>query len=405
MKEMKYAWAIGALALMLPMTAHALTQEITALFRPDSSNPSDNKFVNTTPESGVCPIYMPQRCKDLGIFSIRTSGIQFNSNGPILGGHADPRKGATFKAPSEWRDVTVTHAGTLRSETLKMRISGIGSRYHLPPGLDRTVWARGSLGWLYAPAPCVGTGYTVGNDSTILWSWMVPVNIGACSNQAAKDIPSLYYPYFEYTYELNTPNPLTMDGGMYTGSLTYTIGPGGDFDFGDVMMPTDDLLTFNFNLQVQHLLKVEVPPGGNRVQLEPEGGWQAWLNNGRRPTRVFRNQSVNIWASTPFKMTLECGTPQGNTCSVRNTAGHQVPLDIAVTLPAGLSDSVGRPVNRLPLRLDGSGTQLFQPTRYIDRKPSILHFEINADGVSQMLEHGGGNTYSGVATVVWDSEV
>ncbi|MBI6906744.1 hypothetical protein SB759_07540 [Pseudomonas sp. SIMBA_059] len=47
--------------------------------------------------------------------------------------------------------------------------------------------------------------------------------------------------------------------------------------------------------------------------------------------------------------------------------------------------------------------QLFLATRYIDRKPSTLHFEIKADSVSQMLDHGGGSAYSGTATVVWDS--
>ncbi|WP_338508449.1 hypothetical protein VRB09_05270 [Pseudomonas poae] len=103
-------------------------------------------------------------------------------------------------------------------------------------------------------------------------------------------------------------------------------------------------------------------------------------------------------------MTLECGAPMGNTCSVRYAAGHQVPLDVAVTLPPGLSDAGGRLVNRLPLRLDGSGTELFQPSRYIDRKPSTLHFEVLADSVAQMLEQPG-STYNGNVTVVWDSAI
>ena len=94
----------------------------------------------------------------------------------------------------------------------------------------------------------------------------------------------------------------------------------------------------------------------------------------------------------------------GNTCSLRNAAGHQVPFDVMVSLPHGLTDAGGRPVNRLPLTLDGSGTGFFQPSRYIDRKPSTLHFEVQADAVEQMLKQPG-STYSGTATVVWDSEV
>src|SRR3546814_3118440 len=75
------------------------------------------------------------------------------------------------------------------------------------------------------------------------------------------------YRYLDFAYELRTPNPLNMSSGQYTGSLTYSIGPGQDFDMGDVMLPNDSALTLNFNLEVQHTLQVEVPPGGNRVEL------------------------------------------------------------------------------------------------------------------------------------------
>ncbi|WP_338514333.1 hypothetical protein VRC24_05370 [Pseudomonas poae] len=404
MKIAHYLRGLCSFGLLLPTLALAAVQDITASFRPDPSSPMVNKFVNTTPESGICPWHIPERCKALGIFSIRTSDITFASNGPIQGGHTDPRKGAMFKVPSAWRDLTVSHVETGKAETVQMRIAGIGGRFDLQGGVDHSVWTRGSLGWLYPNPPCTHTGYTTGTRWLLLWSWIVPSNAGACSMFAREDIPGLIYPVFEYSYELKTPNPLTMDSGLYTGSLSYTMGPGGDFDFGDIMMPNDNVMSFNFTLEVDHHLKVEVPPGGNRVQLEPQGGWQGWLQNGRKPTRLFRDQTVNLWASSQFKMTLECGAPMGNTCSVRNAAGHQVPLDVAVTLPPGLSDAGGRPVNRLPLRLDGSGTELFQPSRYIDRKPSTLHFEVQADSVAQMLEQPG-STYNGDVTVVWDSAI
>lgn len=404
MKIAHYLRWLCPFGLLLPTLALAAVQDITASFRPDPSNPMVNKFVNTTPESGVCPWHIPERCKALGIFSIRTGDITFASNAPIQGGHTDPRKGAMYKVPSEWRDVTVSHTDTGKAETVQMRIAGIGGRFDLQGGVDQTVWERDAYSWQTPRPPCLPTGYVIGNRLFLLWSWIVPANSGACWVPAVKDIPGLTYPVLEYSYELRTPNPLTMDSGLYTGSLSYTVGPGGDFDFGDIMMPNDNVMTFNFTLEVDHHLKVEVPPGGHRVQLEPQGGWQGWLQNGRKPTRLFRDQTVNLWASSQFKMTLECGAPMGNTCSVRNAAGHQVPLELAVTLPPGLSGASGRPVNRLPLRLDGSGTELFQPSRYIDRKPSTLHFEVQADSVAQMLEQAG-STYSGDVTVVWDSAI
>jgi hypothetical protein len=36
--------------------------------------------------------------------------------------------------------------------------------------------------------------------------------------------------YLDFAYELETPDPLGMSSGHYTGSLTYSVGPNGDFD-------------------------------------------------------------------------------------------------------------------------------------------------------------------------------
>ncbi|MGB3122357.1 MAG: hypothetical protein WBB95_00940 [Pseudomonas sp.] len=385
--------------------AIAAVQNISAEFRPDPSNPMINKFKNTTPESGICPWHIPDICKQLGIFSIRTTDIQFNAITPIQANHTDPRKGAMFQLPTQRRPIQVMNVVTGKTETVLIRIAGIGGKYVLPAPLDHSVWANSAYSWLYPQPPCQRTSYAIGDTRSLLWSWIAPLNIGACDVQAVKDIPTLFYETFEYSYELTTPNPLLMDVGQYVGSITYTIGPGADFDFGDIMQPTDNALTFNFTLDVDHHLRAEVPPGGNRIQLEPQGGWQAWLQAGRKPARLFRDQTVNLWTSSYFKMTLECGEPLGNTCSLRNSAGHQVPLDVAVSLPTHLTDDAGQPVNRLPLRLDGSGTERFQPLAYINRKPTTLHFEVKADAVAQMLEQGAGSTYSGIVTVTWDSQI
>lgn len=404
----QYAYGVSlASALSLwAGSAQALVQEITAQFRPNPSNPTFNEFVNTTPQSGMCPGHIEARCKALGIFSIRNYGLTARSNGPIVANHENPRQGAMWRVPSEWRDVQVTHKETGRTETVQVRIAGIGHRWDSIPGVS--AWAQPGLPWISAwrnaPAPCQGVGYVAASTNYVLFFWIVPENAGICNRIPSVTIDRFSYGYTEYAYAMRTPNPLGMATGEYIGAINYTVGPGADFDFGDVMMPNDNVLTFNFTLSVVHELKVEVPPGGNRIQLEPQGGWQAWLQNGRKPTRLFRDQTVNVWASSQFKMTLECAEPMGNTCSVRNAAGHQVPLDVAVTLPPGLTDANGRPVNRLPLRLDGSGSELFQPTRYVDRKPSTLHFEVKADAVAQMLEQPG-TTYNGAVTVVWDSEV
>jgi hypothetical protein len=408
-KKRMVAFGTGTLLWLVAQVVSAATQEVTAVFRPDPGNPTVNKFVNTTPQSGVCPWHMPARCKALNIFSIRSNDIIFRSNGPILLNHAgpgpvDPRKGVMFKVPSAWRSFEVISDRGER-ETVEMRIAGIGNRVDV--ARPATIHSFGPRTWLYAPAPCVSSGFLTGSGQMALWFWIVPEGADACSLNALVDIPSLEYAHtFEYAYELRTPNPLSMSTGHYRGSISYSIGPNQDFDFGDIMIPNDNTLIFNFNLDVQHTLKVEVPPGGNRIELLPQGGWQAWLQRNRKPERLFRDQTFNLSASSRFKMQLECQYSQGgNDCSVYEPlSGHAVPLSISVSLPGGITDASGQPVNRRRLSRDGSGTERFMPGHYVDRRPGTLHFEIGRADVEEMLT-GLGKTYRGNVTVVWDSDV
>ena len=401
----------GLLAGLYTSPVAAVVQEISAKFVPDPSSPLVNKFINTTPQTGVCPNFIPARCAQLGIFSLRVPDLRFRSAQPIPAGHTDPRQGATFSVPSSWRPVEVVHSRTGERETVEMRIAGIGGTWHLahPPGVS--AWAttpggRWRAPWTHPAAPCTGLDINAAGVAHAFFFWLFPEGAGACSILAYMDIPWFEHRAVEYVYELRTPNPLTMSSGEYRGSLTYTTGPGGDFDMGDVMLPNDSAITLNFTLNVQHSLKVDIPPGGNRIDLVPQGGWQAWLNQGRKPVRLFRDQTFNVSASSRFKMQLECQYPAGNTCALRDSeSAQQVPLNISVSLPGGLGDAAGQPVQRRPLRLDGSGTELFQPGFYVDRKPGTLHFEVAREHVDQMLREGGGDTWSGNATVIWDSEV
>jgi hypothetical protein len=400
-----------ALALIMGLSstpALAFVEEITAVFRPDPGNPMINTFENTTPQSGICPWHIPAQCKAMNIFTIRRA-FTAASNQPILAYAEDPRKTAYFKVPSAWRDFQVTHRTTGETETVQMRIAGIGGAWNVahPPGvsgwstIDAPYWGTY---WNQAPAPCRTVNYLVASITSALFFWIVPENAGACSVKSGFDFPWMTFSHLEYAYELRTPNPLSMSAGEYIGGLTYTMGPGGDFDFGDVIQPGDTVATFNFQLSVEHALKVDVPPGGNRIELIPQGGWQAWLNQGRAPGRLYRDQTFRIAASSRFKMQLECSLVMGNTCGLRSREGDEVPLQVAVSLPNGLVDQYGQTVSKLPLRLDGVGSELFQPLQYVNDRPGSLHFEVQRDDMAEMLKRPG-STYSGVVTVVWDSQV
>ena len=406
------AGAMVVCSMWLP-TVGAEEVSIQASFKPDSANPQRNKFTNDTPSSGYCATY-PQQCVDNEMFSLQVP-IQFDSSGPITANHADPRKGAWIKVPAQWRELTVFHETTGEPETVKVRIAGIGSKYvtddviGLVGGGDDYRLAHNQLwgnSWVNAPAPCQYSGVGFYAPQTYGFFWKTPVE-GACVKQAKFNVPWMQYQYLDFAYELVTPNPLGMSSGKYVGDLIYYVGPNRDFDMGDIMLPTSPTLTLNFTLDVQHTLKVDIPPGGNRVELVPQGGWQSWLTQGRKPTRLFRDQTFNLSASSRFKMQLECQyTQDGQHCSLREPAsGHTVPLNVSVSLPHGLSDVSGQPVSRRPLRIDGSGTELFQPGIYVDRKPGTLHFEVPAAQVAEMIRPGVTRQYSGNVTVIWDSDV
>jgi len=413
MKQLAVRGMVSVMLLACASTASAVSKEVTAVFRPDPSKPNENTFLNTTPVSGYCALY-PAVCEREKMFSLQVP-IVFDSTGPIQANHGNSRQGAMFDVPATWRLAQVTHTDTGETEMVQVRISGVGSRYQLPVsvvelvggGVDNTTGHRrlwGGSSWMYAPSPCLSTNFGTLNSLIYNFFWKTPVE-GVCAKRASYLIPSMSYRHLDFAYELRTPNPLRMSSGQYTGSVSYGVGPGQDFDMGDVMIPNDSVITLHFKLDVEHTLKVEVPPGGNRVELVPQGGWQSWLNNGSKPTRLFRDQRFHISASSRFKMALECQQISGNTCAITETGtGHAVPVDVSVTLPDGLTDAGGQPVNRRRLLRDGSGTELFQPGLYVDRRPGMLHFEVARSSVEEMLDSGA-KAYTGNVTVIWDSEV
>lgn len=410
----------GLLAVSFSAPATALMMPITAEFRPDPANPGSNKFTNTTSLAGsICAHYEYRPlCEARGYFSLRAQ-IEFDSTGPIAANHADPRQGAMLLVRAGWKDLMVTSSEG-KTETVRFRLSGISSTYKSTAGVIDLVggasstteahtrlWTGGASGlWDNAPGPCTTTG-SQGRPwgKQFLFFWLTPVE-GICAKQANYDIPDLQFWGLDFAYELDTPKPLAMAAGTYTGTLMLRLGPGGDIDTGDILLPTDDTLQLDFTLSVDHIFKVEIPPGGNKVELIPQGGWQNWLKHSRQPERLFRDQTFNLWTTTAFKMQLQCDEVFGNTCAITNALGHQVPLDIAVSLPGGIGDRSGQQIRKRPLRLDGGGTEFFQPTHFVDRRPGTLHFEIQKPYVEQMLKtENSGQRYSGNVTVVWDSEV
>lgn len=393
------------MALSLPV-AEAANREIRALFQPDPSQPNKNVFINKTTNSGYCAVY-PDECSHQNMFSIQVP-VRFNSTRPI-----EPGDGVALKVPANWRQLTVINQVTQETETVEVRIIGIGSRFFLSDSAANLVgvsdileghqklWTGSS--WVYAPSPCQYSGIGAYGPANYRFFWKAPVE-AACTKVAAYRIPSMYFDTIDFAYELRTPNPLGMSSGLYTGSLAYTLGPGGDFEMGSMMAPDDSNLTLDFVLDVQHTLKVELPPGGERVAMQPAGGWQRWIDSGRKPTSIFSDQTFYLSASSRFKVMLYCRSLGGTECDIGNNEVGFSKFEVRLTLPKGI---VG------PGNGDGwSGTLVhnlwigpFEPSRYVDRKPGTLRFHMPSKWIDSLLRPGMNGTLWGNATIIFDSEV
>ncbi|CAI8984483.1 Exported protein [Pseudomonas sp. IT-347P] len=394
------------LALAMPR-AEAATQEIRAMFQPDSSQPNKNVFVNQTPNSGYCAKY-PGECAQNNMFSIQMP-MRAPSLRPLL-----PGDGIPIKVPANWRQLPVINADTQETEIVEVRIIGIGSEFilshsalDLAGGTDlraahQALWDSSS--WVYAPAPCQYSGVGAYSPTTYRFFWKAPVE-AECTKVANLSIPWMTFDTLDFAYELRTPNPLGMSSGLYTGSISYSIGPTGDFTFGPGFMPDDGNLTLDFVLDVQHTLKVDLPPGGNKVVLEPEGGWRSWLDSGRKPTRIFRDQMFYISASSRFKVMLECEFSGLFDCLLKDPATQRVTaVQLSISLPDGLNGTDGQPIKRRYLRIGENEALGVRPNLYADRKVGTLHFEIPQTYMDFILRPGQRDTYIGNVTVIWDSE-
>jgi hypothetical protein len=396
-----------ALALALSVSpAQAANLEIRALFQPDPAQPSKNQFVNQTPNSGYCVSY-PAQCAESNMFSIEVP-VRFTSYRDLV-----PGWGVSLQVPVNWRRLTVTNRETGETADVEVSITGVGSTFHLSKtvqeltGIDNTFQAHDRLwtsnGWVYAGPPCLNSRVSGVSPKTYRFFWHTPVE-NTCTKTVALPIPSMWFEKLDFSYALKTPNPLGMSSGLYTGSISYSMGPGGDFHMGHWMQPDDNNLTLDFVLDVQHTLKIDLPPGGNNVSLEPEGGWARWIDSGRKPNRIFRDQPFHISASSRFKVMMLCSSQGGNTCKLGSPKGNTTDIQVSMSLPPGITYGSGNNAVRLPLRFN-EWIGPFQPGLYVDRKPGAIHFEMTPFAIDFLLKQRDINDrLRGNVTIIWDSE-
>lgn len=409
----------GGVLLATSLSSAATTLTITANFSPSLEHPENNTFTNTTPQSGYCNSW-PGECEANKIFSIGL-GLDASLSAAGFSPNAAPRDSMYFHMPGAWRNVTVVNAEG-ESATVQFRVSAFSSTYvtHNDWTVDdhRDFWVGSSF--VYAPSPCVYSG--VGRFSptryTFLWKW--PVSNAACYKIASKELTGEPYRIenMSVAYEIKTPEPLKMGSGEYVGTLHFTAGPGGDFDFGDSFTVNDSAVDVVFRLSVNHELKVSTTADDHQVTLQPckqgavctaeEGraNWERWMVT--RITPILTGKSAfNISSSGAFTVHLDCAQQSGDECALKSdNSGQLVPVSIMLNLPDNIVDSqTGASVVRRPLGIGKDISRgVFNTRIYGQDKKGSLEYLVRQRDVETMLQTRP-DSYRGTVTIIFDPNI
>ena len=407
--------------LLCAALAGAAEYTVTAEYRAELGSAT---FVNTTVNTGVCavqPSYCVPGSSTSTIGSFKTPISAISENGFVkLETRVNPRMGPYFMAPGEFRSVTLTNEATGSTRTVKFRVAGFGGTYILSQPVSggheghREIWydsVTGYSGWDHAPPPCYLARMGSYTNTDFNFFWRYPYGTSACYKNIFFDVPGPFrYKDFEFSYLMQMPSPLDMDAGVYKGNLTYDVGSGRDFDFGDKMIPSDNVITVNFEFTVKAALKVDFPPGSNRAILQPLRGWQAWLNSGRNPPALSASHGFKISGSGPFKVYLRCDIQMGLSCGIQGQGvaakGILVaPVDIAVTFPPGIVQTPGnRPAIKAPLKSGVANAATFNISGLQKSQSATIHYDVAAEQTALMVESPG-STYQGIVTLIFDAVI
>ena len=398
--------AFGLLALSACAPATAAELDITARFRPSASEPNIIRFVNTTPLSGYCH-GNTSHCNP-GDFTIMTP-LRLDRSWQVPG----PIENQNYqRVDGAWKTVTVFSETRGEPFDVRFRLNLLARRYNL--GSLQPGGIRGEMSTVANSSGIMGASsggcrgrLGAGNAQLYEFAWEVPDDWRACSRNHRPDLE--LGPYLgtigniSIGYELVAPNPMQLPNGTYTGQASYTVGEGRQIDLGPGTY-NDELLNFNLTLTVEHQIRVEFPAGSDRVVLEPDNGWLDWLNKGRRPPRLYREQPFRLWASAPLHMYLVCEHTLGNRCGIAETrTGDPVPVDIAVSLPDAFRHQ-GQPVQKIPLPVGKLAALTFDAVRPLLSGRSLLHYSVAQDQVNRMLDNAA-STYKGDVTIIFDAQI
>ncbi|WP_380219087.1 hypothetical protein [Kosakonia sp. YIM B13587] len=419
MSRVTKLFSIMSSIFLLIMSFHTYGERLS--ISQEYNSASGSTFVNTTPQSGFCIEHAPL-CTDGKTFSLSLHLTATLMKTWILA-NAAPRDGVYIKLPGVGGDVRVINAEG-KITTVHFRIVGLAANYNTHYDWDLTdhinSWVGGSFAT--APSPCTssGIGVALTRDYQFMWRW--PKSAVACYKTAAMDLENEPYLLNELSiiYELTNASPQLLVSGDYTGTLHYSVGPGGDIDFGDAFVASDTSgIDIDFRLTVKNEFKITTTADDRQVALQPckpgkictpdegEANWERWMVSRVTPQLTGRS-NFGITSTGNFTVYLACADGQvGQDCALKSdNTGQLVPFRASLNLPTNIVDSTtGATVVQRHLNAGKDPSQNIFTTKSAgqDQKGSI-DFLVPQRDVEAMLSTRP-DTYRGGATVIFDQSI
>jgi len=386
------------LSLAAPL-AEAETVNITAQFRPGNTG---NGFENTTPVSGYCSEFG-------GCASGETSvALPVEYERRVFSGLPPLASRWSLQAPPQARVTLFSEQGAALA--LEFQVTHLAqlltgtrfSRYENPA----FHWSAGGGCNFVNSQPFDGSD-TMG----FVWQVTNPSAPGLCYptsggvSEGEREIAPRVKA-FSVGYRLVMPPAHSVPMGRYTGSLVWSVGEVGDIALGaQVSGLSSNSVTFDFEVNVEHDLSVDMEGSATHVVLQPRGAtWIDWMIGGVPATaQLAGHLPLRITTTGPFAVYLTCEhTQQAGDCAINNTrTGEAAGLATLITLPPTLVHQ-GSPIQRM--RLIEHVHYDLEPRRAIVAEPGEVEFHTLNGEVQQMIKRGG-DTYSGQVTLHFDAQL
>lgn len=383
--------ALMLLSLLGAQRLEAMDITITAEYRGGGAM----EWVHTTPPAPNC-IVVPGLCR--GAISV---AVPVSYRKHVVTSSTDPRSNFYGTLPAS-RQFQLIHdqSGDTRQAGLSFHNYSQAVDYQ-DPGRNpaNTEYRMGGNCGVQNPKPQTAT--------KILTHWRYSYFPGLCYTRAAYwDQPATVdVSDLALTYKLELPPAYFLKAGRYRGTVTYSLGAGGDFDFGDnVTGLNDQTATFTVILDVKHEFRVDFDAGFEHATLEPPGGWDAWLDGSRIPPRIYSDKSWQLTSTGPFRVYKFCEFESGEHCGIRNRRGQQVPLQVLITMPYSVRHDGWQSVKRWQLPTGRAAGLELQSVLQTLNEPGQLHFEVVEADLPPMFVNAN-ERYSGQVTLVFDAEL